>query len=268
MKILLIDFHNQISNLLKIYKMLLLGDIGNSETKICLINSNNKIVKKITFSSKNLTYLKLKNKFKFLKLKNFNIVKCLFCSVVPQTFYLIKKYIKQFYKIKCLELKDLNIEKLLKIKVNKKQIGSDRLANAIAAINNKDNFIILDFGTATTFDVLIKNVYQGGVIAPGLKLSLNMLISNASLIPHLNLKKIDKVIGSNTVSAVRSGFYWGYIGLIDNIINLIKKEARKPFKIIITGGFSHLFATSIYKKATINKDITINGLIKATDLIK
>ena len=64
MKILLIDFHDQISNLLKIYKMLLLGDIGNSETKICLINSNNKIVKKITFSSKNLTYLKLKNKFK------------------------------------------------------------------------------------------------------------------------------------------------------------------------------------------------------------
>ena len=138
--------------------MLLLGDIGNTETKICLINSNNKIIKKIIFSSKNLTNFKLKNKFKLLKLKNFNIVKCLFCSVVPQTFQLIKKYIKQFYKINCLELKDLNIEKLIKIKVNKKQIGSDRLANAIAATNNKDNFIILDFGTATTFDVLIKNV--------------------------------------------------------------------------------------------------------------
>jgi len=95
-----------------------------------------------------------------------------------------------------------------------------------------------------------------------------MLISNASLIPHLNLKKINKVIGSNTVSAVRSGFYWGYVGLIDNIVNLIRKETRKSFKIIITGGFSHLFATSIYKKVIINKDITINGLIKAADLIK
>tara|TARA_B100001971_G_C18106384_1_gene491753 strand:- start:418 stop:987 length:570 start_codon:yes stop_codon:yes gene_type:complete len=189
--------------------------------------------------------------------------------VVPQTFQLIKKYIKQFYKINCLELKDLNIEKLIKIKVNKKQIGSDRLANAIAATNNKDNFIILDFGTATTFDVLIKNVYHGGVIAPGLKLSLNMLISNASLIPHLNLKKINNVIGSNTVSAVRSGFYWGYVGLINNIVNLIKKETRKSFKIIITGGFSNLLGTSVYnKKVIINKDITINGLIKATDLIK
>ena len=189
--------------------MLLLGDIGNTETKICLINSNNKIIKKIIFSSKNLTNFKLKNKFKLLKLKNFNIVKCLFCSVVPQTFQLIKKYIKQFYKINCLELKDLNIEKLLKIKVNKKQIGSDRLANAIAAINNKDNFIILDFGTATTFDVLIKNVYHGGVIAPGLKLSLNMLISNASLIPHLNLKKINKVIGFKHCKCCKVRFLLG-----------------------------------------------------------
>jgi len=248
--------------------MLLLGDIGNTETKICLINSNSKIIKKIVFSSKNLNNFKLKNKFKILKLKNFNITKCLFCSVVPQTFQLIKKYIRQFYKIDCFELKDLNIKKLLKIKVNKKQIGSDRLANAIAAINKKDNFIILDLGTATTFDVLIKNVYHGGVIAPGLKLSLNMLISNASLIPQLNLKKINKVIGLNTVNAVRSGFYWGYLGLIDNIVNLIKKETRKSFKIIITGGFSHLFVKSLNKKVIIDKDITINGLIKATNLIK
>ena len=96
-----------------------------------------------------------------------------------------------------------------------------------------------------------------------------MLISNASLIPHLNLKKINKVIGSNTINAVRSGFYWGYVGLINNIVNLIKKETRKSFKIIITGGFSNLFGTSVYKKKVIiNKDITINGLIKATDLIK
>ena len=248
--------------------MLLLGDIGNTETKICLVNSNNKIIKKIVFSSKNLTNFKLKNKFKLLNLKNFNITKCLFCSVVPKTFQLIKKYIRQFYKINCFELKDLNIKKLLKIKVNKKQIGSDRLANAIALINKKDNFIILDFGTATTFDVLIKNVYYGGVIAPGLKLSLNMLISNASLIPQLNLKKINKVIGLNTVNAVRSGFYWGYLGLIDNIVKLIKKETRKSFKIIITGGFSHLFDKSLNKKVIIDKDITINGLIKATNLIK
>ena len=135
-------------------------------------------------------------------------------------------------------------------------------------LNEKDNFIILDFGTATTFDVLIKNVYHGGVIAPGLNISLQTLIDKATLIPKLDLKKTNKVIGSNTISAVRSGFFWGYIGLIDNIMNLIKKETRKSFKIIFTGGFSYLFKNSTNTKINIDKDITIKGLIKASDLIK
>ena len=248
--------------------MLLVGDIGNTETKICLISLNKKIIKKITFSSKNITNGKLKKNFKKLKLKNLSLDKCLFCSVVPKTFKIIKKYIFNYYKTKCFELKDLKINKLIKIKVNKKQIGSDRLANAIGSMDNKNNFIILDFGTATTFDVLVKNIYHGGIISPGIRLSLNTLIANASLIPNLNLKKIDKVIGLNTINAVRSGFFWGYRGLIDNIINLIKKETRKSFKIIITGGFSHLFNKFNNTKVTINRDITIKGLIKASNLIK
>ena len=248
--------------------MLLVGDIGNTETKICLVGSNKKIIKKINFSSKNISNSQLKKKIKQLKIKKLSLKKCLFCSVVPKNFKIIKKHIAKHYKIQCFELKDLKINKLIKIKVNKKQIGSDRLANAIGSMNNKDNFIILDFGTATTFDVLVKNVYHGGVISPGIRLSLNTLITNASLIPNLNLKKMDKVIGSNTVNAVRSGFFWGYRGLIDNIVNLIKKETRKSFKIIITGGFSHLFNKFNNTKATISRDITIKGLIKASNLIK
>ena len=84
----------------------------------------------------------------------------------------------------------------------------------------------------------------------------------------MNLKKTKKVIGSNTINAVRAGFFWGYEGLIDNIINLIKKETNKPFKIIITGGFSTFFKNSIKAKVTLNKDITVKGLVKATTLIK
>ena len=247
--------------------MFLVGDIGNSETKICLVDSK-KIVRNINFSSKNITNIQLKEKFRKLKLQNLNLKKCLFCSVVPKTFKVIKKYIRNNYKMKCLELKDLQINKLIKIKVNKKQIGSDRLANAIGSMNNKDNFIILDFGTATTFDVLIKNVYHGGIISPGIKLSLDTLVENASLIPNLRLKKIHKVIGLDTVNAVRSGFFWGYKGLIDNIVNLIKKETKKSFKIIVTGGFSNLFNKFNNKRVSINKDITIKGLIRASNLIK
>ena len=118
------------------------------------------------------------------------------------------------------------------------------------------------------YDVLIKNVYSGGIIAPGVKLSLNTLSDKATLIPKIDLKEIKNVIGINTISAVRSGFFWGYAGLIDNIINLIKKETRKSFKVIITGGFSNLFKKSIKTKVTHNKDITINGLIKILKLIK
>ena len=135
-------------------------------------------------------------------------------------------------------------------------------------MNNKSNFIILDFGTATTFDVVVKNTYCGGIIAPGVKLSLNTLSDKATLIPKINLKKINKVIGNNTVTAVRSGFFWGYAGLIDNIINLIKKETGKSFKVIFTGGFSKLFKNSIRTKTSHNQDITIKGLIKISKLIK
>jgi len=162
--------------------------------------------------------------------------------------------------------KKLNLNKIMKIKVNRKQIGSDRLANSIAVISKNKNFIILDFGTATTFDVVIGNVYNGGVIAPGINLSLNTLINKATLIPSINLKKMNRVIGKNTVNAVRSGFFWGYIGLIDNIIELIKKETKKSFKIIITGGFSKLFVRALKSKVIIDKDITIKGLIKTAKL--
>ena len=83
----------------------------------------------------------------------------------------------------------------------------------------------------------------------------------------MSLKKIKKVIGIDTVSAVRSGFFWGYSGLIDNIVNLIKKETGKSFKLVITGGFSDLFKNSIKTKLTQNKEITVQGLIKISKLI-
>jgi type III pantothenate kinase len=248
--------------------MNIFGDIGNSETKIYLVSLNNKIIKKIIFPTKNINKLKLNKLFNNFKLDYKKVNKILFCSVVPKSFNLIKEFLLKKTKVKCHEVKNLNLKSLIKIKVNYKQVGSDRITNAISLMNKKANFIILDFGTATTFDVLIKNTYTGGIIAPGIKLSLSTLSDKATLIPKINLQKISKVIGKNTISAVRSGFFWGYAGLIDNIINLIKKETRKSFKVIITGGFSNLFKNSIKTKVNHNKDITINGLIKISELIK
>ena len=248
--------------------MYILGDIGNSDTKIFLVNKKNRILKKINLNTKNINNQNLNKKIKFLTKDLKMIEKILFCSVVPKSFNLIKRYFYKKTKIKCYEIKDLNLRSLIKIKVNFKQAGSDRLTNAISLQNDRDNFIILDFGTATTFDVVIKKNYTGGIIAPGVKISLDTLSDKASLIPQINLKKITNVIGSNTISAVRSGFFWGYAGLIDNIVNLIKKETGKSFRLVITGGFSDLFKNSIKTKFIQNKNITLKGLIKIAKLIK
>ncbi len=188
----------------------------------------------------------------------------LFSSVVPSTYKLIKKSFKKNFKINCIELKQLNLNKIIKLNVKKNHVGSDRIANAIGSYYNyqKSNCIILDFGTATTFDVVIGGVYKGGVIAPGLSLSMNNLISQAEQIPNFKLKKVQKVVGNNTVKALRSGFFWGYTGLINNIIKLIKNETNKNLIVILTGGFSYLFKNSLNFKVYIDEDITIKGLIK------
>ena len=248
--------------------MYILGDIGNTETKLCIVSKNNKILKKITFLSKSVNNNQLNSLFKKNKIHLNQIEKVLFCSVVPKTFSIIRKFLSKKVKSKCYEVKNLNLKSIIKIKVDYKQVGSDRIANAISLMNNRNNFIILDFGTATTFDVLIGKNYKGGIISPGINLSLNTLSDKASLIPKINLKKMSKVIGKDTKSAVRSGFFWGYAGLIDNIINLIKKEIKKPFTVIITGGFSKFFKNSIKTKVKQDFDITINGLIRASKLIK
>ena len=247
--------------------MYILGDIGNTETKLYLVSKNDKILKKINFFSKNIDYIKLNYLFRKNKIQLNKVEKILFCSVVPNTFKMIKKFLSKKTKIKCFEVKNLNLRSLIKIKVDFKQVGSDRITNSISLMDKKNSYIILDFGTATTFDVLIKNIYFGGIIAPGIKLSLNILSDKATLIPKIRLKKINKVIGTNTISAVRSGFFWGYAGLIDNIIKLIKKETGKSFKVILTGGFSNLYKNSINTKVIQDRDITIKGLIKISKLI-
>ena len=248
--------------------MYILGDIGNTETKIFLVSTNNKIIKKLSLSTTDINYTRLNKLFINFITDYKKVKKILFCSVVPKSLSIIKKFLSKKTKLKCYEVKELNLKSLIQIKANYKQVGSDRLTNAISLVNNNNNFIILDFGTATTFDVLVKNVYSGGIIAPGVRLSLNTLSDKATLIPKIDLKQVKNVIGNNTISAVRSGFFWGYAGLIDNIINLIKKETRKSFKVIITGGFSDLFKKSIKTKVNHNKNITVDGLIKISKLIK
>ncbi len=241
--------------------MIVIGDIGNTEIKIFIFKKN-KVIYKKRFKTLDLTKEYIKKNFKFINKNKKQIKKIVFSSVVPKKYSIFKSYFQNKIKIKCIEIKSLNLKKILTIKVNKKQIGSDRLANAISVINQKSNFIVVDFGTATNFDVVIKNRYEGGIIAPGVKLSLNNLSSNASLIPKINLTKVKSVIGKNTNSAVKSGFFYGYSGLINNIIKLIFIQTGLKYKIILTGGFATMFRKSIKFNCIVKKDLTIQGILK------
>ena len=241
--------------------MIIVGDIGNTEVKICFFY--NGLKKKYLFKTDSLNKKIIRNKFNFLR-KKIYLKNAIISSVVPKTFSQIKKIFFNLYKVNCVELKKLNLTRLINIKVNKKEIGSDRLANAISVMSKKKNFIVVDFGTATTFDVIKKNNYLGGVIAPGVTLSLDNLIKKASLIPKIELHKSKSIIGKNTEQAVLSGFFWGYNGLINGIISKIKKKTNQKYKIVFTGGLAHLFNKDIKDKVTIDKNLTINGLIKVS----
>jgi len=245
----------------------LIGDIGNTTTKICLIEKKSFRIKKIIFFNSNNIFSKKnlnKNLKKIINRKTINKI-ALFSSVVPKYELVLKKILMKFYKIKLREIKEKNINKIVKINIkNKKQVGSDRIANA-AGVYKKygTNSIVLDFGTATTFDVVTKNgVYNGGIIAPGVNLAIKSLSTSADQIPTFSLKKQSKIIGKNTMEALRSGFYWGYVGLINNIILKIEKETKKKYKIVFTGGYAHLFKTSIIRPFRIDKNITIKGIIE------
>ena len=237
----------------------LLIDIGNSETKLYFYKK--RIERKIFIKSKIISEKVLRNKLSFTSKKKNRVDKVILSSVVPNLTKKIKKFFKSRNNLKVNEIKDFNLKKHLKIKLNKKYVGSDRIANAIG-VDKYKNYIVIDFGTATTFDIIIKNQYYGGLISPGVKLSLETLFTRASLINPIKLKKIRVVVGKNTKEAVRSGFFWGYIGLINNIIKLILKNKRKKFDIILTGGLAHLFKNSLDYQVKINKDLTMMGLLK------
>ena len=230
----------------------LIGDIGNTSIKICKLNKKFKIIKSFLFDTKDKYLLsRFKKKTKTMFKGNIN-KKILFSSVVPIAYKEIKKNLKGS-KYKAIEIKSLKIKKIIRINVKKiNQLGSDRIVNAIAGKKYK-NCLILDFGTATTFDIIKNGVYEGGVIAPGVKLSMMNLSNSTALLPMFTLKKNQNNYGKNTKDALNAGFIWGYEGLINNIMNKITNKWKIKYKIILTGGYAHFFRKIIKKKQLLIK---------------
>jgi len=238
----------------------IVGDIGNSSTRICLFNKS-KIIKSVIFETKDI-FINGNVKKTFNKLIKKNLKKnILFSSVVPLAFKQLKKILKKTnYKV--LEIKSLKLNKLIKLNIkNINQIGSDRIVNSIEGKKFK-NCLIIDFGTATTFDIVKKGVYEGGVIAPGVKLSIKNLSQSTALLPMFDLKNTKKNYGKNTKDALNAGFIWGYEGLINNIVNKITRNWKMNYKIILTGGYANLFKKIIKRKTIVDQNITIKGVSK------
>jgi type III pantothenate kinase len=141
-------------------------------------------------------------------------------------------------------------------------VGPDRLVNSAGAHDRHGgDLIVVDFGTATTFDVVDSDgAYIGGVIAPGVNLSLEALHMAAAALPHVDVTRPQQVIGTNTVACMQSGVYWGYIGLVEVIVREIRAERGRPMKVIGTGGLAPLFDQGTEVFDTVEDDLTMHGL--------
>ncbi|MFB9150763.1 type III pantothenate kinase [Roseovarius ramblicola] len=142
------------------------------------------------------------------------------------------------------------------------QVGPDRLVNTVAGHDlYGGDLIIVDFGTATTFDVVAcDGAYIGGVIAPGVNLSLQALHEAAAALPHVDVTRPERVIGTNTVECMQSGVFWGYVGLINGICERIKAERGRAMTVIATGGLAPLFQQGDTPFDGVEEDLTMHGL--------
>jgi len=145
---------------------------------------------------------------------------------------------------------------------NPREVGADRIVNAVAAYEKyKQSLIVVDFGTATTFDYISSNgEYHGGVIAPGIIISSEALFKRASKLPHVELIKPKSVIGKDTISSMQAGIVLGYASLVDGIVKRIKKEVKSNPKVIATGGLASLIASVSETISEIDKYLTLKGL--------
>jgi type III pantothenate kinase len=142
-------------------------------------------------------------------------------------------------------------------------VGPDRLVNTVAGFDRHGgDLIVVDFGTATTFDVVDRDgAYIGGVIAPGINLSLEALHMAAAALPHVDVARPQTVIGTNTVACIQSGVYWGYVGLVEGIVARIRAERDRPMTVIATGGLAPLFAQGTTVFDAVEDDLTMHGLV-------
>jgi type III pantothenate kinase len=189
---------------------------------------------------------------------------CIISSVVPQSIFNLRNLSRRYLNVEPLVIGD-NADLGIPVRILKpSEAGADRLVNAIGAhLMYPGDLIIIDSGTATTFDVVAADgAFEGGVIAPGINLSLQALHEAAAMLPRIAIQRPDKVIGKDTVSNMQSGVFWGYVALIEGLVARIKAEWGRPMTVIGTGGVASLFEGATDSIDRFDPDLTIRGLLE------
>jgi len=199
----------------------------------------------------------------FEGLKASDIDAAIIASVVPASLHSLKNLCEKYYRTPAQVVGDDGLELGVKITIeNASEVGADRLVNAVAA-NAKYGgpLICVDFGTATTFDVIDQDGnYAGGVIAPGINLSLEALHMAAAKLPRVAVERPARVIGTGTVSAMQSGIYWGYVSMVEGMVARICEEFRAEMDVVATGGLAEMFSEATRIINWTDKDLTLRGL--------
>jgi type III pantothenate kinase len=189
---------------------------------------------------------------------------CIISSVVPQSIFNLRNLSRRYLEVEPLVIGD-GAELGIPVRILKpKEAGADRLVNAIGAhLKYPGDLIVIDSGTATTFDVIAADgAFEGGVIAPGINLSLQALHEAAAMLPRIAIQRPERVIGRDTVSNMQSGVFWGYIALIEGMVARIKEEWARPMTVIGTGGVASLFEGATQSIDAFDPDLTIRGLLE------
>jgi type III pantothenate kinase len=183
-------------------------------------------------------------------------------TVVPAALYHLRRLCRDWFEVEPL-IARAQLDWGFEIRTdNPEEVGADRLLNAMAAYHHfRSALVVVDFGTATNFDVVAEDgTYLGGAIAPGINLSIEALHQAAARLPRIGIGRPQAVIGKGTVSAMQSGIYWGYVGLIEGLVARIRREVGAAMKVVATGGLAPLFSegTDIFDR--IDPDLTLDGL--------
>jgi len=194
-----------------------------------------------------------------------DITEAIIATVVPAALFDLRQLCRRYFKCEPLVVGDSELDLGIKINVDRPEVvGADRLVNAIAAHERyKGALIVVDFGTATTFDIVTADGdYEGGVIAPGVNVSAEALHSAAAMLPRVAISRSQSVIGKDTIPAMQSGLYWGYISLIEGLVRRIKEEFGAPMTVVATGGLANVFHAQTAAIDHYDPDLTIRGLVQ------